>query len=110
MLSAVGGNTLVFTGTIAPSGAAFPAGTTFGVVSSDPTVSPTVDATGLIVTIPLPAGFVDNPASPLTVTYTAAGIAPIPSTSPTSLTATITPTVPIPPTPTPTGITFEQTT
>jgi hypothetical protein len=110
MLSATAGNTLVFTGTLAPSGSAFPAGTTFAVTSSDSTVSPTVDATGLIVTIPLPTGFVDNPTSPLTVTYTASGITPEPSTSPTSITAAITPTVPVPPTPTPTAISFAQTT
>jgi hypothetical protein len=110
MLSASAGNTLVYTGTLSPSGSAFPAGTTFALATSDPTVIPTVDATGLIVTIPLPATFVDDPANPLTVTYTASGITPEPSTSPTSLTAAITPTVPTPPTPTPTGITFAQTT
>lgn len=110
MLPATAGNTLVYTGTLAPSGSVFPAGTTFAVTSSDPTVTPTVDATGLIVTIPLPATFVDSAASPLTVTYTASGITPEPSTSPTAITAAITPTVPPPPTPTPTGITFNQTT
>jgi hypothetical protein len=110
MLPPVAGNTLIYTGTLAPSGSQFSSGTTFAVTSSDPTVSPTVDAAGLIVTIPLPTGFVDNPASPLTVTYTASGITPEPSTSPTAITAAITPTIPPPPTPTPTGITFAQTT
>jgi hypothetical protein len=107
MLPPVAGNTLVYTGTLLPAGSAYPTGTTFSLVSSDPTVSPTVDPTGLIVTIPLPTTFVDNPASPFNVVYTASGITPSPSTSPTSITSTITPSVP---TPTPTGITFVQTT
>lgn len=107
MLPADAGNTLVYTGTLAPASSVFSAGTTFAVTSSDPTVSPTVDATGLIVTIPLPDTFVDDPANPLTITYTASGITPEPATSPTTITATITPTVPVP---TPTGIAFVQTT
>jgi hypothetical protein len=107
MLPPVAGNTLVYTGTLSPAGSAFPAGTTFAVVSSDPTVTPTVDATGLIVTIPLPATFVDDPANPFSVVYTASGITPSPSTSPTSITATITPSIP---TATPTGIVFGQST
>jgi hypothetical protein len=107
LLPPTAGNTLVYTGTLAPAGSTFPAGTTFAVVSSDPTVTPTVDATGLIVTIPLPATFVDNPASPFNVVYTASGITPNPSTSPTSITATITPSVAAL---SPTGITFVQTT
>lgn len=106
LLPPVAGNTLIYTGTLSPSGSAFPAGTTFAVVSSDPTVTPTVDPTGLIVTIPLPSTFVDNPASPFNVVYTASGITPSPASSPTSLTATITPSVP---TATPTGISFVQT-
>lgn len=110
MLPPVAGNTLVYTGTLAPSGSQFPAGTTFALVSSDPTVTPTVDATGLIVTIPLPATFVDDPANPFNVVYTASGITPNPSTSPTTVTATITPTIPTPPPLTPTGIVFNQTT
>ncbi len=106
MLPPVAGNTLVYTGNLSPSGSAFSAGTTFSLVSSDPTVTPTVDATGLIVTIPLPATFVDDPANPFNVVYTASGIIPSPSSSPTSITATITPSIP---TATPTGITFVQT-
>jgi hypothetical protein len=109
-LPPVAGNTLVYTATLSPAGSAFPAGTSFTVVSSDPTVTPTVDPTGLIITIPLPETFVDNPDAPFNVVYTASGITPEPSTSPTSLTATITPSVPVPPTPTPTGIAFVQTT
>jgi hypothetical protein len=100
-LAPVAGNTLVYTGTLSPAGAVFPSDTTFAVTSSDPTVTPTVDATGLIVTIPLPATFVDNPASPFSVTYTATSVS-----GPVSLTATITPSIPAV---LPTGITFVQT-
>lgn len=107
LLPPVAGNTLVYTGALAPAGSTFPAGTTFAVVSSDPTVTPTVDPTGLIVTIPLPATFVDDPANPFNVVYTASGITPNPASSPTSITATITPSVA---TLTPTGIAFNQTT
>lgn len=110
MLDATAGNTLVYTGTLSPSGSAFPAGTTFSVTSSDPSVSPTVDATGLVVTIPLPATFVDDPANPLTISYTTSTFAPSPADSPAQLSTSITPTVPTPATPTPTGISFEQTT
>lgn len=102
MLSPVAGNTLVYTGTLSPAGASFPSDTQFTVVSSDPTVTPTVDATGLIVTIPLPSTFVDNPATPFNVVYTATSA----STSG-SITATITPSIPAT---FPTGIVFNQTT
>jgi hypothetical protein len=103
MLDPVAGNTLVYTGTLAPAGATFPTDTVFNLVSSDSTVTPTVDATGLIVTISLPATFVDNAASPFNVVYTATSA----STSG-SITATITPSVPV--SAFPTGITFAQTT
>lgn len=102
MLPPVAGNTLVYTGTLSPAGAAFPSDTTFNLVSSDPTVTPTVDATGLIVTIPLPSTFVDNPATPFNVVYTAAS-----ASDGGSITATITPSVPAA---FPTGIAFTQTT
>jgi hypothetical protein len=102
MLPPTAGNTLVYTGTLSPAGAVFPSDTTFNLVSSDPTVTPTVDATGLIVTIPLPSTFVDNPASPFNVVYTAASVS-----EGGSITATITPSVPAA---FPTGITFTQTT
>jgi len=102
MLSPVAGNTLVYTGTLSPSGASFPSDTTFTLVSSDPTVTPTVDATGLIVTIPLPPTFVDNPALPFNVVYTAASVS-----ESGSITATITPSAPVGTFPT--GIVFAQT-
>jgi hypothetical protein len=103
MLPPVAGNTLIYTGTLTPAGATYPTGTTFDLVSSDPTVTPTLDSTGLIVTIPLPATFVDNPAAPFNVVYTAIG--PNPGES---ITATITPSIPA--APFPTGIVFTQTT
>lgn len=102
MLPPVAGNTLVYTGTLAPAGAVFPADSGFAVTSSDPTVTPAVDSTGLIVTIPLPSTFVDNPASPFSVGYTATS-----ASTGMSLSATITPSVPPV---VPTGITFVQTT
>jgi len=108
-LATVGGNTLVFTGTLSPVGAAFPAGTSFNVTSNDPAVLPTVDPTGLIVTVPLPTGWVESATTPLEIAYSTGTFTPEPSTSPAVLTATITPSAP-PPTPTPTGILFMQTT
>jgi hypothetical protein len=106
MLPTVGGNTLIFTGTLSPLGAQYPAGTTFTVTSNDPAVSPTVDPTGLIVTIPLPTGWVENPTTPLAIAYSTSTFVPNPSTSPSQITSTITPSVP---TVTPTGIAFGQT-
>jgi hypothetical protein len=103
MLSPVAGNTLVYTGTLAPAGAVYPSDTTFTLVSSDSTVTPTVDATGLIVTIPLPSTFAENPSSPFNVVYTATSV----SASGT-ITATITPSVPA--SAFPTSIAFVQTT
>ena len=103
MLPPVAGNTLVYTGTLSPAGSVFPSDAAFTLASSDPTVSPTVDPTGLIVTIPLPATFVDNPTSPFNVAYTATS----PSNAGWSVTATITPSIPAT---LPTGITFAQTT
>ena len=102
MLPPVAGNTLVYTGTLSPSGAVFPSDSVFAVTSNDPTVSPSVDSTGLIVTIPLPSTFVDNPASPFSVGYTARS-----ASTEMALSATITPSVPAV---VPTGITFTQTT
>ena len=103
MLDPVAGNTLVYIGTLAPAGAQFPADATFALVSSDPTVTPTVDSTGLVVSIPLPSTFVDSASAPFNVGYTASSV----SNPGWSVTATITPSVPAT---LPTGITFAQTT
>jgi hypothetical protein len=102
MLPPVAGNTLVYTGTLSPAGAQFPSDSVFNLVSSDLTVTPTVDPTGLIVTIPLPDGFVDNPTAPYNVGYTATS-----ASTGMSLSATITPSVPAV---VPTGIAFVETT
>jgi uncharacterized protein YjdB len=103
MLPTTGGNTLVFTGTLSPDGATMLADATFTVNSNDPSVVPTVDATGLIVTVPLPAGWVESTTAPLAIGYTAASA----SNPSWSLTAIIQPSAP----PVlPTGITFVQTT
>ena len=107
MLPTEAGNTLVYTGTPQPAGSSFPSGTSFNVVSNDPAVIPAVDATGLIVTVPLPLGWVENTTTPLAITYTASGITPVPASGPTEVTATITPSVEAV---TPTGIAFVQTT
>lgn len=96
----IGGNTQVFTGVLAPSGATYPADTVFAVTSNDPAVVPTVDATGLIVTGALPAGWVESTTTPLAYAYTATSASG-------SLSATITPSAP--PVTFPTGIAFAQT-
>ena len=103
MLPTTGGNTLIFTGTLAPAGAVYPAGTTYAATSNDPAVSPSVDPTGLIVTVPLPTGWVESTTTPLAIGYTATG--PVAGQS---LAATITPSAPA--SAFPTGIAFAQTT
>ena len=102
LLPPVAGNTLVYTGTLAPAGAVFPSDSVFAVTSSDPTVTPTVDSTGLVVTIPLPSTFVDSSASPFTVSYTATS-----ASTGMSLSASIVPSIPAV---APSGISFVQTT
>ena len=108
MLPTEGGNTLVYTGTPTPAGSTFPPGSTFNVVSNDPAVIPAVDVTGLIVSIPLPLGWVESTTTPLAVTWTVSGITPVPSTAPTTFDVVITPSAE--PVGTPTGVTFVQTT
>ena len=103
------GVTQVWTGTLTPAGSAFPAGTTFTATPSDPTVSATLDPTGLVLTIAYPTTFVADPTNPFSVAWSTSTFTPEPSTSPASLTATITPTAPPPVTPTPTGVAFGQT-
>ena len=95
-----GGYTLVFTGTLTPAGAVYPADTTFTVTSNDPSVSPTVDSTGLVVTGALPTGWVESTTTPLAYAYNA-------TSSEGSLSAVITPSAP--PASFPTGIMFAQT-
>lgn len=108
MLPADPGNTLVFTGTISPAGAAFPAGTTFSATSVDPNVTVTLDSTGLILTVAISAS--DTPGTDATITWQSSTFTPEPSTSPSQITASIPLTIGALPTPTPTGVTFAQTT
>ena len=102
------GVTQVWTGTISPAGATFPSGTTFTAVPSDPTVTATLDSTGLILTIAYPTTFVANPTAPFSVAYSTSTFVPSPSTAPASITETITPTVPVVAL-TPTSVGFVQT-
>lgn len=102
MLPTTGGNTQVFTGTLVPAGSSYPSDSTFTVTSNDPAVTPTVDATGLIVTGPLPAGWVESTTTPLAYSYAAVSA----SNPGFSITATITPSAPVS---LPTAITFAQT-
>ena len=103
------GQTQVYTGALSPEGSAFPAGTTFTVTANDPAVEVNVDATGLVVTVIYPAGWVESTTTPLELTYTTSTFVPSPSTSPAVISATITPSVPPVPVDTPVGITFTQT-
>lgn len=97
------GQTQVFTGTLTPTGSVFPADSTFSITSNDPSVSPSVDASGLVVSVTYPAGWVESTTTPLAFAYTATS-----ASTGMSLTATITPSAP--PAVVPTGIAFQQTT
>ena len=105
-MSLVPGTTAVFTGVTSPAGSAFPAGTTFTVTTTDPTVGASVDATGLIVSLVLPTTFVDDPSNPFSFTVVSSTYVPVPSTSPASITTITTPSTPVP---TPLSVTYTQT-
>lgn len=96
------GQTQQFTGTLTPAGAVYPSDTTFTLTSNDPAVAPTVDSTGLVVSVTYPDGWVESTTTPLAFAYTAASVSENGSIS-----ATITPSAP--PAAFPTGITFAQT-
>ncbi len=96
------GNTLVYTGTLSPANATYPTDTVFTVTSNDSSVSASVDSTGLIVTVPLPAGWVESTTTPLAIAYSATS-----ASLNGSLSAIITPGAEVS---FPTGITFTQTT
>lgn len=98
------GQTQVFTGILAPVGSAFPPDAVFTVTSNDTLVSPTVDSTGLVVSVTYPTGWVESTIIPLEFSYAASS----PSNPSFTLGATITPSAP--PVPLPTSITFAQTT
>ena len=90
MLSTTGGNTLIYTGTLSPVGSVLAPDFVATATSNDPAVLPTVDATGLIVTVPLPSGWVENASLPLSIAYATTSA----STSQ-ALAATITPSAPV---------------
>ena len=104
MLSTTGGNTQIFTGTFVPAGSVPPTDALYAVTSNDPALSPTVDATGLIVTGPLPIGWVESTALPLAYTRTASSVLVLTWT----LSDVITPSAP--PVGLPTSTNFIQTT
>ena len=64
MLPTIGGNTLIYSGTLFPAGSVLAPDFVATVTSNDPAVSPTVDVTGLIVTVPLPTDWVENTTTP----------------------------------------------
>ena len=98
------GQSQVFTGTLVPAGATYPSDTQFTLTSNDPAVTPTLDSTGLIVSVTYPAGWVESTTTPLAFAYSATS-----ASENGSLSATITPSAP--PLPAfPTGINFAQTT
>ena len=103
------GVTQVWTATPTPTGAAFPAGTTFTATPSDPSVSATLDPTGLILTIAYPTTFVPGP-TPFSVVVASSTFVPSPSTSPSTVSETVTPTAPAPASATPLTFGFVQTT
>jgi hypothetical protein len=104
MEATAGGNTQIFTGTFVPAGSVPPTDAVYAVTSNDPAVSPTVDSTGLIVTGPLPAGWVESTTTPLAYTRTASSVS-VPTWT---LSDIITPSAP--PVGFPTSTTFVQTT
>lgn len=100
------GQSQVFTGVFAPAASIPPTDAAFTISSNDTAVSPSVDATGLIVSVTYPSGWVESTTTPLAFTY-AASSASVPSWT---LSATITPSAPPVVTNYPTSITFTQTT
>ena len=96
------GQTQVFTGTLAPAGSVFPPDSVYAVTSNDSAVSPSVDPTGIVVSVTYPQGWSESATTPLAFSYTATS-----ASTGMSLAATITPSAPVV---IPTGITFAQTT
>jgi hypothetical protein len=99
------GQSQVFTGTFVPAGSVPPPDAQYAISSNDPAVAPTVDATGLIVSVTYPpAPWAESETEPLAFTRTASSVS-VPSWS---LSDVITPSAP--PAPLPTSTTFVQTT
>jgi hypothetical protein len=105
MLPVEAGNTLVYTGVLAPAGSILAPDFVATVTSNDPAILPTVDSTGLIVTVPLPAGWVESTTTPLVIAYATTS-----ASTGQALSATITPGAEVIPPVLATSITFNQTT
>ena len=105
MLPVEAGNTLVYTGTLSPAGSVLAPDFVATVTSNDTAILPTVDSTGLIVTVPLPAGWVESTTSPLAITYATTS-----ATTGQALSATITPGAEVTAPVLATSVTFTQTT
>jgi hypothetical protein len=105
LLPVQAGNTLVYTGTLSPAGSVFAPDAVVDVTANDPAILPTVDSTGLIVSVPLPAGWVESTATPLVISYSTTSA----STSQ-ALSASITPGAEVTPPVLASSISFVQTT
>lgn len=110
MNATAAGQSQVFTGVLSPAGSAYPAGTTFTITSNDSAVVPIVDATGLIVSVTYPDGWVESTTTPLVFRYASSVFVPVAPGNATEVTATITPSAPVAGLGTPNSIGFTQTT
>jgi hypothetical protein len=100
------GQTQVFTGTLSPAGSVLASDAVATITSNDPSVSPTLDSTQLIVSVTYPAGWVESTTTPLAFTYATTS-----ASTGQALSAVITPSAPPPPPPVlATSIAFAQTT
>jgi hypothetical protein len=97
------GQTQVFTGTLLPSGSVLAPDAVATISSNDPSVSPTLDSTQLIVSVTYPQGFTESATTPLAFTYATTS-----ASTGQALSATITPSAPPPVLAT--SISFAQTT
>jgi hypothetical protein len=104
MLPVSAGDTLVYAGTLAPAGSILAPDFIATATSNDPDVTPTVDSTGLVVTVPLPEGWIESTTTPLVITYATTS-----ASTGQALSATITPGAEVTPPVLATSISFQQT-
>lgn len=97
------GQSQVFTGTLSPAGSVLAPDAVPTITSNDPAVSPTLDSTGLIVSVTYPAGWVESTTTPLAFAYATTS-----ASTGQALSATITPSAP--PSNLATSVSFAQTT
>lgn len=69
MQSTAAGNTQVFTGTLSPAGSVLAPDAVATVTSNDPAVTPTLDASQLVVSVTYPAGWTESTTTPLAFAY-----------------------------------------